>query len=435
MRNLGRLSFDFDPLDWSESNSMSQRRVVVTGLGTLSPLALDTPGTWDAILAGKSGVGEITRFDASDFSTKIAAEVSGFDPEGIIDKKEVKKLDLFSQYALYAGQEAWDNAGLSADAIDAHRTGCILGVGLGGLFQIEKYHEAYMKSGPRRISPFFIPAMISNLGPGNLAIRFGLKGVNYTTTSACASATHAIGESLRMIRDGIQDVMITGGSESTVTPLGIGGFCSMKALSTRNDDPTKASRPFDKDRDGFVLGEGAAILVLESLEHAEARGANILAEVAGYGFSCDAYHITAPSADGEGAINCMKMALEDASLSPEDVTYVNAHGTSTEANDQTETLAIKQVFGPWANEGLLVSSTKSMTGHLLGAAGALEGALVVKAIETGVVPPTINLDTPDDGLDLDYVPHTARETEVKAAISNSFGFGGTNATVAFKKFS
>ncbi|MCB0334103.1 MAG: beta-ketoacyl-ACP synthase II, partial [Bdellovibrionales bacterium] len=276
---------------------------------------------------------------------------------------------------------------------------------------------------------------ISNLGPGNLAIRFGLKGVNYTTTSACASATHAIGESLRMIRDGIQDVMITGGAESTVTPLGIGGFCSMKALSTRNDEPTKASRPFDRDRDGFVLGEGAAILVLESLEHAEARGANILAELIGYGFSCDAYHITAPSADGEGAISCMKMALEDASLSPEEVTYVNAHGTSTEANDQTETLAIKEVFGPWAKEGLLVSSTKSMTGHLLGAAGAIEGALVVKAIEEGMIPPTINLDNPDDGLDLDYVPHTARKTEVKAAISNSFGFGGTNATVVFKQFS
>jgi 3-oxoacyl-[acyl-carrier-protein] synthase II len=313
------------------------------------------------------------------------------------------------------------------------RIGCVLGIGIGGLATLEKYHEILLKDGPRRISPFLIPAMISNLGPGNVAIRLGLKGINYTITSACTSSTHAIGESYRLIADGLQDVVLTGGSESAVTPMGIGGFCAMKALSTRNDDPHKASRPFDRDRDGFVLGEGAAILVLEEYEHAQKRGAKIYAEVLGYGFSCDAYHISAPCVDGAGAVQCMRMALQSAGLSPEQVTYVNAHGTSTDANDVTETAAIKTAFGDWAKNGLLVSSTKSMTGHLLGAAGAIEALFCVRAISEDIVPPTANLDNPAEGCDLDYVPHKPRKTKVAVAISNSFGFGGTNATIVLGK--
>jgi 3-oxoacyl-[acyl-carrier-protein] synthase II len=312
--------------------------------------------------------------------------------------------------------------------------GCILGVGIGGLPILEKYHQAYLEGGPRKISPFLIPGMISNLGPGNVAIKYGLKGVNYTVTSACTSSTHAIGEAFRMIADGLQDVVVTGGSESAVTPIGIGGFNALKALSTRNDAPEKASRPFDKDRDGFVLGEGCAILVLESLDSAKKRGAQIYGEVLGYGFSCDAYHMTAPSVGGEGAISCMKMALDMAGIKPSDVHYLNAHGTSTPANDTSETAAIKSLFGEWAHKGLLVSSTKSMTGHLLGAAGAIEAAFCTLAIRDGVVPPTINLDNPDEGCDLDYVPHTARRQQVSVTMSNSFGFGGTNASVVIGAF-
>lgn len=413
---------------------MTKKRVVVTGLGIISPLAHTASETWDKIKAGESGAAPITRFDAEGFATTFACEVKDFDPSQVIDKKELKKLDLFSQYALYAGQEAWDDSGLGTAQFDAEKAGCILGVGIGGLTQIEKYHEAYLNGGPRKISPFFIPAMISNLGPGNLAMRFGLKGINYTTTSACTSATHAIGESFRLIRDGLQDIMVTGGSESAVTPLGIGGFCSMKALSTRNDAPKEASRPFEKDRDGFVLGEGSAVLVLESLESAEKRGASILAEVVGYGYSCDAFHITAPSPDGSGAKGCMTMALADAGLAPDQVTYVNAHGTSTDANDKTETKAIKEVFGSHAENGLVVSSTKSMTGHLLGAAGAIEAAFVIQAMQNSLIPPTVNHDEPGEGCDLDYVPNIPREMKVDVAISNSFGFGGTNATVAIKAF-
>jgi len=410
------------------------RRVVVTGMGIISPLANTREATWQAILNSQSGVGPITRFDPELFTTRIAAEVKGYQAEDHIDKKDIKKLDLFSQYALTAGAEAWSHAGLDGYQIDPVRSGCILGVGIGGLYQIEKFHGIYLESGPKKLSPFFIPAMISNLGPGNIAIRFGLKGVNYTTTSACTSATHAIGESARMIRDGLQDIMVTGGSESTVTPLGVGGFCSMRALSTRNDEPHKASRPFDRDRDGFVLGEGAAILVLESLEHAEKRGAQILAEVVGYGFSCDAYHITAPSENGEGARACMTMALHDAGMQPEQMDYVNAHGTSTDANDITETRAIKEVFGEHANGKLLVSSTKSMTGHLLGAAGAIEAAFCILGIRDSVVPPTINLDNPAEECDLDYVAHKPRKMELETTLSNSFGFGGTNASVIIRKF-
>ncbi|MCI5064609.1 beta-ketoacyl-ACP synthase II [bacterium] len=410
------------------------RRVVITGLGAVSPVGLSAEESWQAVLAGTSGVGPITRFDSEPFACHIAAEVKGFDPEGIIERKELKKLDLFSQYAIVASDEAWKHASLDSAGVPAERTGCIFGVGIGGLYQIEKYHELLLKSGPRKISPFFIPGMITNLGPGNIGIHLGLKGVNYTVTSACTSATHAIGESFRMIRDGLQDVMVTGGSEAAVVKLGIGGFCSLKALSLRNDDPERASRPFDKDRDGFVLGEGSAVLILEELEHALKRGATPIAEVIGYGFSCDAYHITAPSPDGEGAVSCMKMAIESAGIAREEVQYVNAHGTSTEANDITETRAIQQVFGDEHSSKLLVSSTKSMTGHLLGAAGGIEALFTARALQDQVVPPTINLDEPGEGCTLDYVPHTKREASVDIALSNSFGFGGTNATVALRRY-
>lgn len=408
---------------------MAKRRVVITGMGAISPLGNTVEDTWKAALAGKSGVGSITRFDASAFASHIAAEVKDFDAKQYIDAKELKKVDLYSQYALAAAQQAWEDAGMAKVDLPAQRKGCILGVGIGGLTTLERYHEAWLNGGPRKISPFLIPAMISNLGPGNIGIRFGLKGVNYTVTSACASATHAIGEAWRFIADDLQDVVVTGGSESTISPIGVGGFCAMKALSTRNDAPQLASRPFDADRDGFVLGEGAAVLVLEEYSRAERRGATIYGEVVGYGYSCDAYHITAPSEGGEGAIGCMKQALESSHLSPEQIDYINAHGTSTPANDITETKAIKSVFGAWATDGLVVSSTKSMTGHLLGAAGAIEALFSTLAVHEGKVPPTINLENPGEGCDLDYVPLEARGMDVRYAMSNSFGFGGTNASV------
>jgi len=411
-----------------------QRRVVITGLGALSPVGNSAEESWQAVLAGKSGVGPITRFDCEPFACHIAAEVKGFDPSGIIEKKEIKKMDLFSQYAVVASDEAWKHSGMEESDTPKERIGCIFGVGIGGLFQIEKYHEPMLKSGPRKISPFFIPGMITNLGPGNIAIHLGLRGANYTVTSACASATHAIGESYRMIRDGMQDVIVSGGSEAAVVKLGIGGFCSLKALSLRNDDPEKASRPFDKDRDGFVLGEGAAVLVLESLEHAQKRGATPIAEVVGYGFSCDVYHITAPSPDGAGAIASMKMAIDWAGVRGEDIQYINAHGTSTNANDITETRAIVEVFGEEQAKKLMVSSTKSMTGHLLGAAGGIEALFTARALQDQVVPPTINFDEPGEGCILDYVPNEKREAALDIALSNSFGFGGTNATLALKRF-
>lgn len=410
------------------------RRVVITGLGAISPLGNSVDSSWSACLSGKSGVGPITRFDASAFPTRIAAEVKDFDPGEVIPKKDLKKLDLFSQYAMAASDEAWKAAGLKDVELNQERAGCILGVGIGGLTQIEKYHALYLEGGPRKISPFLIPAMIGNLGPGNVAIALGLKGINYCTTSACTSATHAVGEAYRLIKEGRQDLVLSGGSESAVTVLGVGGFCSLKALSTRNDEPEKASRPFDEGRDGFVLGEGAAVLVLESLEHAEKRGAEPIAEVIGYGFSCDAHHITAPSPDGSGARKCMVDAIDDAGLKPEEVDYINAHGTSTQANDITESTAIKEVFGAHAREGLAVSSTKSMTGHLLGAAGAIEAVFCALALRNGRIPPTINLEQPSEGCDLDYVPHTARDSAIRVALSNSFGFGGTNATIALRKW-
>ena len=412
---------------------MSQRRVVITGLGAVTPIGLTMAESWASAINGVSGIAPITRFDASLFATKIAGEVKGFEAEKYFESKEIKKVDLFTQYAVAATDEAIKNSNVGDTDYERHKMGCIMGVGIGGLTTLEKYHEAYLTGGPRKISPFLIPAMISNLAPGNVAIKYNLKGINYTVTSACTSATHAIGESYRMIKNGSHDFMVTGGSESAVTPIGIGGFCALKAMSTRNEEPTKASRPFDKDRDGFVLGEGATMLILEEYEAAKKRGANILAEVVGYGVSCDAYHITAPCTDGEGAVRCMAEALKDASLQPTDISYVNAHGTSTPANDLSETMAIKQVFGSYAHKGLLVSSTKSVTGHLLGAAGAIEAAFGVMSIVDGVVPPTINLDNPDEGCDLDYVPHKARKTDVKRIMSNSYGFGGTNASLIFAK--
>ena len=409
------------------------RRVVITGIGTISPLGLTTETTWKAALAGTSGISRVTRFDASQLTAQIAGEVKNFDPKLYIDQKEVKKLDLFSQYTLGAAREAWESAKLAAHTYTPSRMGCILGIGLGGLPVFEKYHQIYLAEGPRKLSPFLIPSMISNLAPGHVAMSYGLKGVNFVVTSACASATHALGEAYRMIKTGIQDLIVSGGSESTVTPLGMGGFCAMRALSTRNDAPEKASRPFDRDRDGFVLGEGASLLVLEDLESALKRGATPIAEIIGYGASCDAHHITAPSPDGEGARTCMSLALKDAGLQPEEVQYINAHGTSTPANDASETAAIKHVFGDWAKNGLVVSSTKSMTGHLLGAAGAIEAAFSALAIRDGMVPPTINLDNPDEVCDLDYVPHKARAMKVSVALSNSFGFGGTNGSIVLRR--
>jgi len=409
------------------------RRVVVTGLGAVTPLGIGVRPTWDAVLAGRSGVGPITRFDASAFPTRFAAEVKGFRPEEFIEPREIRRMDLFIQYAMAAAAGAVEDAGLSVDEASADRVGVYMGTGLGGLSTLERYHEVYLKEGPRKISPFFIPMLITNLAPGHIAMKYGFKGPNITTTTACAASSHAIGEALVAIRRGACDVAVAGGTEATITPLGLGGFCSMKALSTRNDDPARASRPFDRDRDGFVMGEGAAILVLEEAEVARRRGARIYAEVCGYGASADAYHVTAPSPGGEGAARCMQAALADAGLRPEEVDYINAHGTSTPYNDATETMAIKTVFGDHARR-VMVSSTKSMTGHLLGAAGALESLFCVLAIREGAVPPTINYTTPDPECDLDYVPNEARAARLRYVLSNSFGFGGTNSCLVFGRY-
>lgn len=413
---------------------MSKKRVVITGMGMVSPLGLTVEESWKACKAGQSGIGPITRFDATGFSARIAGEVKNFDPAAYgIDAKESKKMDIFSMFALAAAKQAWEDSAIADAGYDLSRVGCILGVGIGGLGYLERVHETYLQSGPRRITPFLIPAMISNLAPGHIGIRYGLKGVNFTVTSACTSSTHAIGESYRMIKEGVQDAVVTGGAESTISAIAIGGFASMKALSTRNDEPEKASRPFDKDRDGFVMSEGGVVFVLEEYERAVQRGAKIYAEIVGYGTSCDANHITAPCADGSGAIGCMTNALESAGLKPEQINYVNTHGTSTPVGDIAETAAVKKVFGAHAHNGLLVGSTKSMTGHLLGAAGAIEAAFSALAIIDGIVPPTINLDNPDEGCDLDYIAHTARVVDLTYAMSNSFGFGGTNASVILGK--
>ena len=410
-----------------------KRRVVVTGIGLVTPLGIGTEQTWSALLNGQSGVGPITRFDASDQASQIAAEVKGFNPEDWFEKKQAKNLDAFVQYAVAAADIAWKNSGLSITDDNVNRVGVITGCGMGGLPTIEEYHGVLMNKGPRKITPFFIPRVIPNMPSGHISMRIGCKGPNLTQTTACAAGTHAVGEAFRHIVYGDCDVAITGGAESVICPLAVGGFSAMKALSTRNDDPATASRPFDRDRDGFVISEGAGILVLEELESAKRRGAVIYAEVVGYGQSSDAYHIAAPPEDGEGAARCMAAALRDAGMNPEDIDYINAHGTSTPLNDKCETQAIKTVFGAHAHK-LAVSSTKSMTGHMLGAAGGIEAAFSALTLHHGIIPPTANLQTPDPDCDLDYVPLVARESRPNTAMSNSFGFGGTNGVVIFKRY-
>jgi len=401
------------------------RRVVVTGLGLISPLGIGTQATWDALVEGRSGVGPITRFNTDGYSVRIAGEVRDFDPGQWLEHKEIKKFDTFVHYAVAASDMALEQSGLEIGDDNAHRIGVVIGSGIGGFPMIEQNHEKLLNRGPRKVSPFFIPGSIINMCSGLVSIRTGAKGPNMATCTACATSAHAISDATLYIRHGYADAIIAGGSEAVITPMPLAGFSSMRALSTRNDDPERASRPWDKDRDGFVIGEGSGIVVLEELEHARTRGAPILAEVLGFGMSSDASHISAPSEDGDGAIRCMRAALDDAKLNPEDVDYVNAHGTSTPAGDVVETIAIKGAFGSHA-EKLMVSSTKSMSGHLLGAAGGLEFGVSVMAVKEGIVPPTINLDEPDAENDLDYVPHAAREVPVKVALTNSFGFGGTN---------
>jgi 3-oxoacyl-[acyl-carrier-protein] synthase II len=409
------------------------RRVVVTGIGLVSPVGNGTQANWDALCEGQSGIGPITRFDASAFATRFAGEVKGFDPLKFIEKKELKKMDIFIQFAVAAAQYAVDDARLIVTPALETRVGVYIASGIGGFTTIEREHIAYLEGGPRKISPFFIPSAIINLASGQVSIRFGAKGPNLATCTACTASAHAVGDSFEIIKRGAADVMIAGGAEAAVCAMGIGGFGALRALSTRNDHPARASRPFDRDRDGFVLGEGAGMVVLEELEFAKNRGATIYAEMAGYGMSGDAYHMTAPSEDGDGAIRVMQAALDSAGVSPDEVDYINAHGTSTPHNDRIETQAIKRAFGEHASK-LAVSSTKSMTGHLLGAAGGLEAGITALAVHHQRVPPTINLDAPDEGLDLDYVPNRARDLRVRYALSNSFGFGGTNGSLLFKRY-
>lgn len=410
-----------------------ERRVVVTGMGAVTPIGNNLDIFWNNLLAGTNGVGKITRFDTSDYSVSIAAEVKDFQPEPVIDKKEVRRMDLFTQFAVVAAEEALDHAGLSNGSVDKERVGVVVGSGIGGLITIEDQHRTLLAKGPRRISPLFIPMLIADIAAGHISMRHGFKGPNYAVTSACATGTHAIGSAYKAIRYDDADVIVAGGSEAVVVPLGVGGFAAMKALSTRNDDPAHASRPFDAKRDGFVVGEGAGIVVLEELEHARRRGAKIFCELAGIGFTADAHHLTAPAPEGRGAQTAMRLALKEGNLKPEEIGYINAHGTSTEYNDKTETTAIKQVFGDHASS-IPVSSTKSMTGHLLGAAGGVEFIAIVMAIHTGQLPPTINYEFPDPECDLDYVPNKSRSADIKAAMSNTFGFGGHNACAAVKKY-
>ncbi len=409
------------------------RRVVVTGVGLVSSLGIGTRANWDALCAGQSGIGPITHFDSSAFSTRIAGEVKGFDPLQFVEKKDVKKVDVFIQYAIAASQFAVDDAGLVVSPDNAPRVGVFIASGIGGFGTIEREHAAYLAGGPRKISPFFIPSAIINLAAGQISIRFGAKGPNSATCTACSASAHAIGDAFEIIRRGDADVMIAGGSEAAITPMGVGGFGAMRALSTRNDEPERASRPFDRDRDGFIIGEGAGVLVLEEYEQARARGASIYAEVVGYGMTSDAFHMTAQPEDADGAVRVIQMALAKAGVRPDQVDYINAHGTSTPLNDPTETLAIKRCFGEHAYK-LAVSSTKSMHGHLLGAAGGLEAGIVALALRHQVAPPTINLDHPDEACDLDYVPHRARPMAMTYALSNSFGFGGTNAALLLKRY-
>ena len=410
------------------------RRVVVTGVGIVSPLGIGTQANWEALCAGRSGIGQITHFNASQFSARIAGQVKDFNPLQFIDKKDVKKMDVFIQFAIAASQFAMDDAKLTiADELST-RVGVFIASGIGGFGTIEREHKAFLEGGPRRISPFFIPASIINLAAGQVSIRLRAKGPNSATCTACSASAHAIGDAWEVIRRSDADVMIAGGSEAAITEMGVGGFAAMRALSTRNDEPERASRPFDKDRDGFVMGEGAGIVILEELEFARRRGAPIYAELVGYGQTADAYHITAPSEDGDGGMRVMQMAIKSAGVSPSQIDYVNAHGTSTPFNDKLETLAIKRLFGEHAYK-LLISSTKSMTGHLLGAAGGVEAGIAALAVKHQMIPPTINYDTPDPECDLDYVPNEKREAKIEYALSNSFGFGGTNGALLFKRFS
>ncbi|MBE40725.1 MAG: beta-ketoacyl-[acyl-carrier-protein] synthase II [Acidobacteria bacterium] len=409
-----------------------KRRVVVTGVGLVSSLGVGTEENWKALCAGCSGIGSITRFDASQFSTRIAGEVKNFDPLQFIAKKDVKKMDVFIQYAIAAAEFAVRDAGLEVTPEIADRVGVFIASGIGGFSAIEREHRVLLKDGPRKISPFFIPSVIINLAAGQVSIRFGAKGPNSATVTACSASAHAVGDAFEIISRGAADVMIAGGSEAAITPLGVGGFAAMRALSKRNDEPTRASRPFDRDRDGFIIGEGAGVVILEEYERAQARKAPLYAELVGYGMSGDAFHVTAPSENADGAVRAIRAALARGECRPDQVDYVNAHGTSTPYNDRLETLAIKNVFGDHANQ-LAVSSTKSMTGHLLGAAGGLEAGITALAIRRQTLPPTINLDTPDPDCDLDYVPGSARSATVRYALSNSFGFGGTNAVLLFKR--
>lgn len=410
-----------------------RKRVVVTGIGAVTPIGLNINEFWKNLIEGKSGAAYITRFDASNFDTKFACEVKNFDPLKYFDKKSVQRMDLFTQFALVSTEEAIQNSQLKIDQIDKNRVGVVYGSGIGGMWTWESIFNTINNGGHQRISPFFVPMMISDIAAGQIAIKYGFKGLNYATTSACATSAHAIAVAAMHIERGDADVVIAGGSESSISPIGIGGFNAMKALSTRNDEPEKASRPFDKNRDGFVMGEGAATLILEDYEHAIKRGAPILAELVGFGFTADAYHLTAPAPGGEGAVRSMRLCIEDANIKPEEVDYINAHGTSTPYNDKSETQAIKTLFGEHAYK-LIVSSTKSMTGHLLGAAGALEAVVTVLTLMNDVIPPTINLEEPDPECDLNYAPNKAVERKVNYAISNAFGFGGHNVSLLFKKF-
>lgn len=408
-------------------------RVVITGIGVISPIGTGREAYWEALKAGKSGIAPVTLFDASEFTTQMAGEVTDFEPEKYIDKKEAKRMDRFSQFAVGAAVMAAEDAGINKENMDPQRMGVILGNGIGGIGTLEREHEKLLEKGPGRVSPFLVPMMIVNLAAGNVAIALGAQGPNTTVVTACASGTNAMGDAYRLLQRGEADVIFTGGTEASITPMGFAGFCTMKAMSTRNDDPTKASRPFTADRDGFVMGEGAGVMVFETLEHAQKRGAKIYGEVAGFGMTCDAYHITSPAPGGEGAARSMRLAIESAGMKPEDIDYINAHGTSTPYNDRNETAAIKSTFGDHAYK-LCVNSTKSMTGHLLGASGGIEAIACLMSLNEDFVHPTINYETPDPELDLDYVPNVGKSKVVRAALSNSLGFGGHNASIIFKKF-
>lgn len=412
---------------------MDKKRVVITGLGCVSPVGTGKEKFWNNIKAGVCGIGKVTNFDASEYQTQIAGEVKDFNAEDFIGKKELKRMDRFTHFAVAASKMAVEDSGIDTDSVDKNRMGVIIGTGIGGVETIEKQHKILLEKGNRRVSPFFVPMMIGNMAAGQVSIEFGAKGPNTNVCTACASGTHSIGDAFKIIQRGDADIMISGGSEAAVTGLAFSGFCNMKAMSTRNDDPEHASRPFDKDRDGFVMGEGCGILVLEELEHAKARGAKIYGEMVGYGLTADAYHMTTPAENGEGAARSMQMAIDDAGISPSEIDYINAHGTSTYYNDLYETMAIKSVFGEDAYK-LSVSSTKSMTGHLLGASGAIEAVICALSVSEDFVPPTINLCEAGEGLDLDYTPNVGKEKKINYALSNSLGFGGHNATIIIKKF-